>query len=95
VHSLVGRLAKLEQRTPREVLGYQITRVAPDGAVLQEIVIVSGHRPGMATRYFTIDGFYQTFPDGRLAGGVTLTDDGTEPAPGSLADHWFNVEIER
>jgi len=64
---LVGRLAALEQRIPREVLGYQVTRVAPDGAVLHEIVLLVSGRPGMATRYFSVDGFYETYPAGQIS----------------------------
>jgi hypothetical protein len=95
MHSLIGRLAQLEQHISREAWGYQITRVTSAGEVLQAIVMVSGHRPGMATRYFTPDGFRETFPNGRIAGGVILTDDGREPAPNSLAATWREAELER
>jgi hypothetical protein len=96
MHSLLARLVHLErQRPPRAVFGYQITRVAPDGAVLRELVMVSGHRPGMATRYYSVDGFYETYPAGQVGKQLILTDDGREPDAGSLASEWFNVEVER
>jgi hypothetical protein len=72
---LVGRLTALEQRIPREVLGYQVTRVAPDGAVLHEIVLLVSGRPGMATRYFSVDGFYETYPAGQISKQLILEDD--------------------
>jgi hypothetical protein len=92
---LVGRLAKLEQHIPREAIGYQVTRLAPDGTVLQDIVMVSGHRPGMATRYYSVDGFYETYPAGQISKQLILEDDGREPAPGSLMATWRDAEIER
>jgi hypothetical protein len=93
--SLLARLTHLERRTPRAALGYQITRVSPTGAVLQAIVLVSGHRPGLATRYYSVAGFYATYPAGCIPQQLILADDGREPAHGSRLAEWFNVAVDR
>ena len=93
--NLAGRLAALERHAPCEVIGYQVTRTNPDGAVVQEFVLVSGHRPGMATRYYSVAGFAAAYPAGRIVKQLILEDDGRAPEPGSLAATWRDVAVER
>jgi len=92
---LAARLAALERgHPPIAVTGYQITRVAPDGTVLDAVVMVLHQSVDGCARTIRLADFEAEFPDGALIGGLILTDDGSEPEHGSLMAQWFSLEAE-
>jgi hypothetical protein len=94
--TLAARWAALERgHPPIAVTGYPIPRVAPDGAVLQTVVIILTQSSADGTaRTVSLADFESEFPDGELIGGLILTDDGREPEHGSLMAQWFSPEAE-
>ena len=66
--SLAVRLTVLERRVPRVVAGYLISN--PDESVA--VVMVSGWRPGMATRWFTPTAFRRRYPAGEIGHHLIL-----------------------
>jgi hypothetical protein len=84
--NLSSRLATLERRHQEEAIGFAVTRQSPTDEVFQTIVHAAGHR------YESIEAFFAARPTGQIAGGLIMTDDGTEPAHGSLMAQWFSPE---
>ena len=66
--SLPARLTALERRVPRLVAGSMISN--PDESVA--VVMVSGWRPEMATRYFTPAAFRRHYPAGEIVKHLIL-----------------------
>ena len=91
--TLAARVAALERgQPPIAVTGYAITRVAPDGTVLDAVVMVLHQSENGRARTIRLADFEAAFPDGQIRGGLVLTDDGREPDHSSLMAQWFSPE---
>ena len=78
--TLAVPLTALERRVPRLVRGSMISN--PDESVA--VVMVSGWRPGMATRYFTPAAFRRRYPEGEIVHHLIL--EGPEVFIGRITD---------
>lgn len=92
--NLFTRIRRLERaHNPGPVYGWLMTLRNPAGDVLDQVVMVSGTRPGMATRWYDSPAAFEAaHPDGVLRARLILEHAGPPPPSRSFEGQWFGRE---